>query len=352
MRGGKSIWTVQMVTRCQTRLTQRVADERLAMSRVLDPPAPLGRRVFLDAAELIRIADGKEPDVSKELLDVMGETNSRLLVTRELLQDTISNVDEATKERVVRALERFTPLLLALENPMDVEPIPASSFQVALVSDIRSFAVAAPVIPWMADANAQTDRVHVGQVAALDALRRTGAATEPLKDRHVDLYLRTVITRLRGWDGTDTASILERHRQTDGIELSAPDESKLLARIAAVDAMLDATGVTHSATDWTEVLRSLASWGRDPLNSPGANLVLRLTAARLADLRRTPQRSDFVDLLHAATFPYVDVCTCDRFMFALLAQVGFPTSTTHTTVVPNGNLALVTAALRSAGKQG
>lgn len=283
------------------------------------------RRLYLDTGDLLRIADGRvEPGIVEALRGAMEESGTRLVLTREHIQDALSNVDSHTFERFVRAVEGFLPVLMVLDGPWVVEPLVEGRGDIVCqpCSNFRELVSSGAMDTWLARGNALQDQTHSGTVAAQTVLRGTAPTQRVASKSAEQIFSQAFVTLCRGWLGEEVGPIIAFWEQELGLTLAPNDRPAVVARLEAAREVLAALRGTieREGVDMTEVLRNLGAAGTDPRAYPGQFLALRLSAARLRDLKRTPLRSDLLDVEHAAHFPYVDTATCDGHTFHLVTR--------------------------------
>ncbi len=305
------------------------------------------RRLYLDTSDLLNIADGKVDSVIiDELVSTMLETDTWLVVAKEHIQD-VSKSDGPTKQRFIAAVQRFGPIQLVLSGPDKVEPWTAERADI-VTEPCPNFAdiVNAQAAPEALDRmNALQDAIHAADVAAQE--RVAAAPTPPKRKASAELFTQSAVTLLRRDETMDAGEVVA-FWEAEGVGSKAGDEKRAVeARAAAFKEFVDR--VKPFAADeggGDAILRRVASVFKEPARSPGEFLLMRTGAAMQAEPGRERRRSDWLDLIHVAHLPYVDVATVDRQTRHYVTISKAPTNGPRTPVIlPTGDLAGVIRAL-------
>jgi hypothetical protein len=293
----------------------------------------MSRRLYLDTADLLLIADGRvEQTVVDELLLAMAASDTRLTLTREHIWDGLSRVDEPTKQRVVAAVEAFGPILMVMDGPEVVEPLSRdrTDIVVQVCTNFRELVFAPAAGPWLEKMNQVQERAYEGIVAA-QTVRRAGGpeAQHESKDAQA-FFLRSFVTLCAGWKGDDAEVIATYWENELGVTLRSDQRQRVIVKLRAVAALLRPLRdtIAREGIDPYEVLRMMGAVNDDDRSNPGRSLAMRVAGLKERDVMRRRSRSDMLDLGHISHFPYVDFATCDANSYpaviANLARVGGP----------------------------
>lgn len=313
-------------------------------------------RLYLDTGDLNRIADRREEGtVVDALRATMVATQTRLVLSHAHMQDALSQTDDATKERFVKAIESFQPILLVTGGPAEVEPLDSDrrDIIVAPCTNFREIAFSPAARPWLENANVTQDQMHLGDKAAQIVRRNSPPSVRTVAHSTLELFVQSAVTLIRGWAGDDISAIVSYWEAAGSFSPSPKDRVLIITQLSAIRAMLEPLRETiaRDEIDMTTVLRRLGTIGTEPAAYPGLRLMVAVGADKQHEVARHRQRSDWVDLDHVAHFPYVDVATCDagtfHFVSIHLKNIETPRKVS---VLKNGNLAQVTEAIRTAAR--
>jgi hypothetical protein len=281
------------------------------------------RRLYLDTAELLDMADGRtDAGVVSALIREMERSSTLLVVSVEHAQDIMHGAAADTYERFLCALERFPNRAVVTTAPHDIEPWEdkAEDIVVELADNTReifSHPRARPFVKELVQEHAALFDVTVEtkvNEAAVGSLSRSARG----------LLLRCLVTLVRGWRGTDVATILAMWEGREPPSLSEDERNSLLLLLAPWAELLAEFERRHhpSAAMRERMLDYFRNSFDDASHeySPGMFLGGRLVRCLRRNTGRNPLRSDSVDGMHAQYFPYVDVATCDRQVFACLSK--------------------------------
>ncbi len=282
------------------------------------------RRLYLDTGNLLRIADGKEPEETLDSLRaVMRASNTGLVIARAHVQDAVSTANAESAERFVRTIESFGPLFMIVDGPDVVEPLSSerADLVIAPCTNFRELVFSDRAGHWLAAANATQDEMHLGDQVA--QVLRAALPQRRLRGQVVELGMQTLITLIRGWLGDDPTVVLAFWEEKLEVSLSDDERAILHAHLLVAKLQLEPLlgTIERDNVDVTDVLRRVGTAGTDPVGYPGTWLMLRVAGLRQSDRYRRRLRSDWVDLDHVAHFPYMDFATCDRGTWAAVARL-------------------------------
>ena len=309
-------------------------------------PRMSSRRLFLDTGVLHRLADGKlSAPLVEELHEAIRFGGAQLVLTHELMHDALSAVDQPTRERFANAIRRFEPFLFVRSPPHAVEPLGGAVQDIPLVEITGLLeAIGDWPPPWFDPATLLTDKLFAGIKASVAVFREDPTASFPIKQKHFD-HIQPALMALMGSNAGDATAV--PGPPPAGDDLSERERQAVDARIKAAAAFLAETGFDETFAD---DFRRHQQLDFDPLSSPGRAILEALTAEGKRDLGREPKRSDIADTLHASHFPYVDIATCDAYVFSVLSKAAFgPLLRFPRTpkLVRNGDIQHLIAALRA-----
>jgi len=276
-------------------------------------------RLYLDTGDLVRIADGRTDP--SELLRVMHETDTSLVISREHVQDATWKCDDATRDRFIAAVERFGVILMVQEGPFTIEPAGGSDIVVVPCTNFGEVVRSPAAKPWMDTANAIADASFA---ASVDVQGHVAQAPAPLRRKaSFELLGQSVVTLIRRGESLETSDVLAAW-EAEGLGAGAgPERAAVEARATAFKALVDRLKplAASGGMDGDDILRGYIDVMSKPEQFPGLHLQLIVGAAEMADFGHERQRSTSVDLEHVAHFPYVDVATVDRQTRHFLVEV-------------------------------
>jgi len=284
----------------------------------------MARRLYLDAADLFDIGDGRlDPALVADLGAAMNETGTLLMLSHDHVHDAARG-GTSSLDSLARAAEVFGVVLVVMAGPGAVEPLTPELGDIAVerCTNFRELVFAKAAAEPIAMLSAAHDRFHSGDRAAQVELAATPLPA--LRSNKADaLFMQSFITLCRGWQGDDPETILSFWELDLGVRVSREEREGILRRLQGARAMVTSmlAVATEHEIDITEALRNAGTWGTNPDTCPGHHLALRISGARRRDVRRKPQRSDWSDIDHAMHFPYADVATCDRNTREIVARV-------------------------------
>lgn len=272
-------------------------------------------RLYLDTAELAGIADGRtEPKVVAELLAAARRCCAILIISIEHLQDALPNACSDTRKRIADALELFPLRAVVLEGPSEIEPwdMTPEDIVIHVAGNTREILEHSAGQPVLRKLSTIQDRLHTVSAISQSVRRSPGA----MGKQSPDLTIQCLVTLIGGRQGTDVSEILAGWERESGVFLDEGDRATVTRGLEPWAVLLREVEATVKPTETQRVmmLRSMREAPRQ--NSPGLYLAQRLVSCLSANVGRTPLRSDCVDGLHAAYFPYVDIATCDRQVYA------------------------------------
>jgi hypothetical protein len=281
--------------------------------------------VYLDSAELIGIAEGRADEDSVErLIKEMADRLAILVVSLEHLQEALPLEDSGAPERLADALERFRFRALVTRGPSEVEPWSnaESDIEIQLAANIREVLLAPEAAPKLAELSRAQDLAFRTIDAALGAERARPRL--PIRQRAQEVQLASRVTLAHGWMGTEVDPIVRRSEAAMGSSLSEKDRRAVERALEPIAEALRIAGpeLDMLRADRTQLARLMLIGNAVEAAevAPGAFLAGRLWAARASDPARRLRRSDALDAIHAMHVPYVDVATCDREVFARIAE--------------------------------
>lgn len=310
-------------------------------------------RLYLDTAEILRIADGKEhAELVSALTEEMRQRGVLLLVSIHHLEDALPKaVDPRTVDRVADALERFAFRAVVTKDPAEVEPWPGPTgdIEISPASNIRELLNAPAAAPVLHDLSAGNELIHETNNQFRDA--QVSYSPASLERRAYELYIRGLCAIVLAETGADLDSILISCEASSGVRLT--DDRRTVVRALLVPAfnLMAEASVRYGPTreQRRHILSQMGVSFDDESyrHSPGMFLAARVARCRIQNVTRVPQPSDSLDGQHASFFPYVDIATCDRQTYACvcthLAKVSTPR---RVQLVRNGRLAEVLAAVQ------
>lgn len=284
------------------------------------------RRLYLAFSDIIRLADGGvDAAEATALRAAMRETDTRLTLSRGHTWDGLSNLDAATAERVIRAVESFEPICMVVDGPEVVEPLATTRPDIVVqpCTSFRALANAPQRVAWL-------DAMDAMETAA-PAAGRGGGTRVRFGRRTQALLVQAFVSLCTGRFGEDV-EVIVTHWETELGAMNTRDRTTIRTQLLAVREVLRSLSpvITDADADMTAVLRALGAVGDDPRSYPGRRIGMVVAAAKQRDVARKLQRSDLLDIEHAAHFPYVDVATCDAGTYHAIttsvANVGGPRS--------------------------
>ena len=262
------------------------------------------------------IADGRvDHEVVAGLHAAMVASGTRLVLARAHIWDGLSQVDQETTERVIRAVEAFGSILMVVDGPDVVEPLSEgrSDIVVEPCRNFRELVHAPAAAPWLRRFNDLQDDAHVGDVTSQVLLRDGAPMGQPYSKRAHALFMQGFVSLCSGWLGDDGEVITAFWEAELGVTLKPHERAWVVTQLEAASAVVGSVGgaAAEADIDFMDILRKMAAAGSTPAVYPGQWLAMRVGGERRRNPTRAPLRSDMVDIDHVTHFPYVDVATCD-----------------------------------------
>jgi hypothetical protein len=294
------------------------AGERSAATWTLWP------RLYLDAAEILRIADGNaDPNAVQELSRAMWSRCVLLVISIEHLQDALPRAGADAPNRVAEALERFQLRSVVVRSPADIEPWQDSSadIEIAPAANVREVLTVGVKHQVLHDLSWLQDTLHATSVEFQKA--QLAAQGTTLTSSEHKLAFQCLVTVVRGWLGTNVEEVIAHWEAKDGVALLPRVKVALRAQLQPFGDLMNVVGKDPRLDDDARMkilMMMRDSFGDDSyIHAPGMFLAARVATCRMRNQTRVPTLTDSVDAMHATYFPYVDIATCDRQTYACLA---------------------------------
>jgi hypothetical protein len=271
-------------------------------------------RLYLDTGVLLAIADGKEDAATVEhLIGTCDDHGVLLVVSSAHFQDLPP--DQPTQARLAVALERFRWLAFVIASPEDFEVfVTGFDIGLALAPNIRELNIAAAASVQM------HKNVQQKAFECFAAMQRIRAQNSEVSAIARELAAMTFVSLLDGEPPRDMTTIFEGHRRHCGVKVGDREREAILAELAPLVTFLELVQeLPNLPDDWRTLALLRVKLSHEDY-APGARLSSQLHRGFVQNIRRRPLRSDVVDLIHVAYFPYVDVATCDRAAFPLVSR--------------------------------
>jgi hypothetical protein len=253
-----------------------------------------GLRLYLDTADLITIGDGKEESTTVELLALCEQLRVVLMVSLWHVVDA-RNADDASRSRILRAIDRFPYRALARVDGMELAFMTFDSFEV------------------LCDEN--TDYLQRINSAANQVTEIAQSAPPPAKPGwELNLVKRALL------DGVAKASTkeeaIERARAIFDKERRRLPKDRTAQMLTSISDVWDIRIQLEAAGIWcaevvTEALTTRAE-SAVPDQNPGRHIGVLVDQHRSRQLDRAHQSGDAADIHHANFAPHVDIFTGDH----------------------------------------
>jgi hypothetical protein len=279
-------------------------------------------RLYLDTAELLAVADGKvDAQLFSELLAGMIERRVILVISIEHMQDAIPRADPRAASRMADALERFPLRAVVLTEPHEIEPWGETpvDITIGMAPNIREILAAPAAAPFVGSLSNAQDHLF-NAIRASQEVRRSTTIARPVGR----IVWRCLVALVRGHDGGEPDHVVSAFERETGAALDGKVRAEVIAQLVPwANLLRDVGSVMDPAPEnRTNLLLRIRETVDDKIHacSPGLYLAARLAHSQASNIARTVKRSDSVDGMHARYFPYVDIATCDRHVYACIVQ--------------------------------
>jgi hypothetical protein len=290
--------------------------------QAVGPPWEKWPRLYLDTAELLEIAGGRvDAELVEDLLAVCRQSNTILVVSKDHIQD-IQGAYATTREGFLDALERFPVVAAVDKEPYQVEPWADDPQDISLrhVSDVRGL-FQHPTTQSYFQLFADTQTALQVASARTQEARRIAPPYSRIANEH---RIRCILMLAREPANRDIDEFLEECEQETGEQLESKEREAITNHLQPwADLLRDFKAkfklTEEQRTDFAYDVAATID-GAIQHDAPGTGLARCLARGLAQNPTRKPLRSDTVDSAHASYFPYVDIATCDREVFACISR--------------------------------
>lgn len=292
-------------------------------------PAEAHLRVYLDTADIILIADAKAPSPTvARLRSVLESAPAAIVWSVSHPWDYYPGADEATKERIIDAMNEFPLVVGSYVDPRQLEPRPRDGptpdLDLRRIVDMRDLLNHPAATEALAAAAPVVQMVHEAEQASLEAMRASRATPIAGKDKRV--YVDALVSVVTSGDPRAMSNLIDElidlGEKQQEVEIDPAVRAAIHDQLVPVVEMMKQAKDMYPELDTNALLQHMRNTIDPSLHetSPGQYAQGLLRQAKRRNVGRNSKRSDPVDLEHVLYLPYVDVFTTDRENVSILQK--------------------------------